>query len=59
MYGYEWDGMGVILYDDSGRSCYIQGEEGSDLFDKIDQIEDDEMIQSLLSEYDHVMEKED
>lgn len=57
-YDYQMDRYGgVTLYDNnSGKDIYIQGEEGSELFDELEEM-DEKGIEWTLSEYFACIEK--
>ena len=51
-YVYEWVGIGLLNTDfETGRDVFIQGEEGSDLHDDLEDLETEELVQLLLSDY--------
>ena len=51
-YVYEWVGIGLLITDfETGRDVFIQGEEGSDLHDDLEDLETEELVQLLLSDY--------
>ena len=59
-YQYYWDGYGLeifIVENDVKMSVYLQGDEASQVYDEIESIEDDEILQSYLSQYSEVMEE--
>ncbi len=49
-YNYEWDGVGLTITTPAG-TCYSQGEEGSQLFDELEQLEP-EQLDIVLFEYE-------
>ena len=53
-YSYEWLGYGLEISGPEG-SCFLQGDEASQLHDELEAIEDDETLQLVLSEYVAVM----
>ena len=51
-YVYEWVGIGLLITDfETGRDAFLQGEEGSELYDDLEDCETEELVQLLLSEY--------
>jgi hypothetical protein len=57
-YSYEWLGYGLEITGPEG-SCFMQGDEASQLHDELEAIEDDETLQIVLGEYSVVMEGDD
>lgn len=55
MYEYEWLGYGMTISGPEGE-VFMQGDEASELYDQLEAIEDDEVLQAVLSEYATVME---
>ena len=53
-YDYDWNGLGLMIYTPSGEA-FIQGQEGSDLFDELEGMTE-EQIEAFLSEYEHICE---
>ena len=58
MYEYEWLGYGLEITGPEG-SCFLQGDEASELHDQLEAITDDETLQAVLSEYSVVMGDDD
>lgn len=58
-WSYDWDGRGLTIVAPDGRTCYMQGEEGSAKYDELESIGDDELLQAELAAYDHVCEDEE
>lgn len=56
-YGYDWQRIGLLIRTPAG-TCWIQGEEGSELYDKLEELESVEQMEMLLSEYECVCTKE-
>lgn len=54
-YDYDWDGMGLTITTPAGE-CYLQGEEGSQLYDELEALETNEQVVDILSGYEHVCE---
>jgi hypothetical protein len=56
-YVYEWVGIGLLITDfETGRDVFLQGEEGSDLHDDLEDCETEELVQAILSEYSVLFE---
>lgn len=53
-YDYEWLGYGLVITGPEG-SVFLQDDEANTLLDEIEAIEDDEVLQSVLSQYSTVM----
>jgi len=53
-YDYDWDGIGLTINTPCG-DVYIQGEEGSNLHDTLENSTQEEM-EMILSEYEHICE---
>lgn len=53
-YDYEWLGYGLEITGPEG-SVFLQGDEADTLHDELEAIEDDEVLQSVLSQYSTVM----
>ena len=59
MYSYEWFGYGMeITNEETGRSCFLQGEEASELYDQLESARTDRAVQRILSEYSVLMEED-
>ena len=56
--GYNVDRMGnVTIFDRaSGKDVFVQGEEGSQLADELENAPDDQTVQMILDQYSHVLE---
>lgn len=54
-YDYDWDGTGLTITTPAGE-CYLQGEEGSQLYDELEALETNEQVVDILSGYEHVCE---
>jgi len=58
-YEYEWVGIGLLITDiATGQDVFIQGEDGSELHDELEDCETDEQVQFILSEYSVLFEIE-
>lgn len=53
-YDYEWDGVGLTITTPAGEA-YIQGEDASELHDKLEELSADQ-LEILLAEYEHICE---
>lgn len=56
-YDYEWLGYGLRITTPAG-TCFIQGEEAGDLYDELEAIETEAVLEMVLSEYELVCEPE-
>jgi hypothetical protein len=57
-YEYEWVKNGLLITDiATGQDVFLQGEEGSDLHNKLEDCETEEQVQFLLSEYSVLFEE--
>ena len=54
-YDYDYDGIGLTIYTPSG-SCYLQGDDGAELYDVLESCTTDEQLESILSNYEHICE---
>lgn len=54
-YSYEWDGIGLTITTPAG-TVYVQGEEGSEIHDQLEELDTDEQVADFLAEYEHVCE---
>lgn len=57
-YEYEWQGIGLLITTPAGTR-FLQGDEASELYDELETIESDELLASVLSEYESVCEPDD
>ena len=56
-YDYNFDGLGLTIKNlRTGKDVFIQGEEGSKLYDELEEIEDPGTVQYMLSQYEDVMD---
>jgi hypothetical protein len=55
MYNYDWQGIGLKIITPSG-TAFLAGEEGSELYDQLEEAQTDEEIEAILSEYEHICE---
>lgn len=55
MYDYEWLGYGLEITTPAG-TCFLQGEEADELHDRLEAIESAEVLEAVLSDYEHVCE---
>ena len=46
-----WQGVGLEITFNSGASAFIQGEEGSELYDKLCACDTDEQVDNVINEY--------
>jgi hypothetical protein len=51
---YDYDGIGLTITFDDGRTAYLQGDEGGDLFDVLEACKTDEQVEMILSDYSDV-----
>ena len=57
MYDYVWLGYGLRIITPAG-TCFMQGDEASDLYDELEEIDSDEVLEMVLSEYELVCDAE-
>ena len=55
-FNYDWQGTGLLIQTPAGE-CYLQGEEGSELHDELELIEDWETVVIVLSQYEGVCDE--
>ena len=53
MYSYDWLGYGLEITTPNG-TCFLQGDEASELYDTLESCETDESVALVLSAYDDV-----
>lgn len=53
---YERDGPGLLITAPDGRTCYLQGDEASELEDQLDAAKNQRQINNLLDAYDEMCE---
>lgn len=46
-----WQKVGIEITFNSGASAFIQGEEGSELYDKLCGCDTDEQVDNVINEY--------
>ena len=56
---YNWQGIGLEITFDGGKSVFLQGEEGSTLHDELEACETGEQADALMSEYSVLLEAAD
>lgn len=54
-YDYNWDGKGLLVKVPNG-SVYLQGDEGAELYDYLENLESMHQIARTLAQYEHVAE---
>lgn len=57
-YSYELYNYGALLLkdDETGATCFLQGEEASDLYDQLEATTTQRQIDNIISQYSEVME---
>jgi hypothetical protein len=55
MWDYDWLGYGLTITAPCGKDIFLQGEEASDLYDRLEAMSPEE-VQMELSEYDVLLE---
>lgn len=56
-YDYSFDGIGLTIKNlRTGKDVYLQGEEGSRLYDELEEVDDPGTVQYMLSQYEEVMD---
>ncbi len=56
---YEWQGIGLEITFDGGKSVFLQGDEGSTMHDELEACETGEQADALMSEYLVLLEADD
>jgi len=56
---YDWQGIGLEITFDGGKSVFLQGEEGSTMHDQLEACETGEQADALMSEYSVLLEADD
>lgn len=56
MYDYDWHNYGALTITTPAGTCFLQGEEASELYDKLEACENQEQVDMILSAYEHVCE---
>jgi len=54
-YDYNWFGYGLEIITPMG-TCFLQGDEASELYDQLEIIDNDDILCLVLSEYEDVCE---
>lgn len=54
-YDYEWHGYGMTITTPAG-TCFLQGEEASELHDRLEACTSWKQVMNILSAYEHVCE---
>ena len=59
-YSYEWDGRGLVVTRlADGKDCYIQGDDGADVYAVLDNTREEYRADLILSDYDVLMDPDD
>jgi len=53
MYGYNWESFGLEITTPAG-TCFLQGDEASELYDTLENAETDQDVENILSDYEIV-----
>lgn len=51
-YDWDWSGFGLTVYNDRGESMFLQGEDGSDLYDELEAAATDREVEMILEPYE-------
>jgi hypothetical protein len=57
-YSYEWQGVGILLRFPKGATLFVQGEEGNELDDELNDAETDEDVERIIRQYEDNLPEE-
>lgn len=55
---YDWQGHGLLITAPDGRTCWLQGDEASELHDQLEAAKNQKQVNLLLDAYDDVCESQ-